>query len=156
NANGIADSNAATLTVNAGGPPAAPAALTAIPAGFTKVRLRWSAATGATSYVVKRSTTVAAEVPIASGVIGTTFTDTTAVKGQFYYYVVSAVSGAGESGNSSEVVGSPLFRAAALDFDGDGRSDLTYFRVAGGAATWNTQPSSAGFAAPTSVPWGLP
>jgi fibronectin type 3 domain-containing protein len=80
--------------------PAAPATLTATP-GNNTVGLTWTAAAFATSYNVKRSTTSGAEVTITN-VATTSFTDSNAVNGTVYYYVVSALNGAGESADTSE------------------------------------------------------
>jgi fibronectin type 3 domain-containing protein len=80
--------------------PAAPATLTATP-GNNTVGLTWTAAAFATSYNVKRSTTSGAEVTITN-VATTSFTDTNAVNGTIYYYVVSALNGAGESADTAE------------------------------------------------------
>ena len=88
-------------------PPSTPTGLSATP-GNSQVVLSWSASSGATSYNVKRSTTSGS----GYGVIGTPatngFTDTTAINGTTYYYVVSAVNGSGESANSSQVSAAPL------------------------------------------------
>lgn len=80
--------------------PAAPATLAATP-GNNSVSLTWSAAAFATSYNVKRSTTSGAEVTITN-VAAASFTDTNALNGTIYYYVVSALNGGGESPNTSE------------------------------------------------------
>ena len=71
--------------------------------GYNPVPLTWTVSTGATSYKVKRG-------PSSSGpytTIGTSgvasYNDATAVNGTKYYYVVSAINGAGESANSSPV-----------------------------------------------------
>lgn len=88
-------------------PPPAPTGLAAT-AGSNQVALTWSAALGATSYHVKRSTTPGGPyTTIATGVTTTSHTDTTAANGTTYYYVVSAVNGGGESANSSEVSATP-------------------------------------------------
>jgi hypothetical protein len=87
--------------------PAAPTGLAAI-GGNNQVALTWNASTGATSYNVKRD--LASGGPyttIAPAVTTTTHTDTTAVNGTTYYYVVSAVNSAGESANSIEVSATP-------------------------------------------------
>jgi hypothetical protein len=154
NSAGSATSDAATLTVTAPSGPLAPSGLTATAAGFTRIRLAWTASSGATSYIVKRSTTPGAETPLATGVTATSYTDATAVKGQLYYYVVSAVNGGGESPNSAEVAAATPNRLAPLDFDGDGKGDLTHVRPS--TFSWNTLQSQAGFTTNTSVQWGLP
>ncbi|EPY07367.1 hypothetical protein PAALTS15_11254 [Paenibacillus alvei TS-15] len=58
---------------------------------------------GAKSYNVKRSDSSGGKYfTVASGVTGTSFTDRTVENGKTYYYVVSAVNEAGESGDSAE------------------------------------------------------
>jgi len=82
----------------------APASLTASPAGGL-VSLSWTASPGAQSYNVKRSTVSGGPyTTLLDGVLGTTFSDTTAATGATYYYVVSAVGAGGESGNSPQAV----------------------------------------------------
>ncbi|BBI32670.1 fibronectin type III domain-containing protein [Cohnella abietis] len=76
--------------------------LTAI-AQNSSIVLNWSTVTGATSYIVQRSTTVGGPyTAIASNVSGTTYSDTSAVAGTTYYYVVLAVNSNGQSGPSNE------------------------------------------------------
>lgn len=88
-------------------PPPAPTGLAASP-GNNQVSLSWNASSGATSYSVKRATTSGGPyATIAPGVTSTSYTDTTAVNGTTYYYVVSAVNAAGESPDSSEVSATP-------------------------------------------------
>jgi fibronectin type 3 domain-containing protein len=86
-------------------PPPAPAGLTAT-AGNAQVILAWTAVTGATSYHVKRSTTSGAETQIATPTTNA-FTDTSLTNGTKYFYVVTVVTSAGESGNSAEVNATP-------------------------------------------------
>jgi hypothetical protein len=84
-----------------GTPPAVPTGLTAS-AGNASVSLTWSAAAGATSYNVKRSTASGGPyATVASGVTATSFVNTGLVNGTTYYYVVSAVNVGGESANST-------------------------------------------------------
>lgn len=70
----------------------------------SQVVLNWNAATGVTSYDVKRG--VAPGGPyqtIASAGLATTYTDTTPINGTKYYYVVTAMNAGGESIPSNEV-----------------------------------------------------
>jgi len=77
-------------------------------AGDTQVTLNWVAVTGATGYNVKRATTAGGPYEtIASNVSGTSYVDTDVVNGTTYYYVVTAVTADGESGNSNEASATP-------------------------------------------------
>ncbi len=92
------------------GPPDAPSGLTAL-AGDARVTLAWSAATGATSYNVKRSLTAGGPyASVASSVNGTSYEDVSVLNGTTYYYVVSAVNTLGESGDSNEASATPKAR----------------------------------------------
>jgi fibronectin type 3 domain-containing protein len=99
-----ADSSEVSATPAAPLPPA-PTGLIAT-AGDKQVVLMWTAVTGATSYHVKRSTSSGAETQI-SAPTASTFTDMGLTNGTKYFYVVSAVTGSGESGNSAEVNATP-------------------------------------------------
>jgi len=94
--------------------PSAPTGLVAT-AGNNQVSLVWNAAAGAASYTVKRSTVNGGPYTtiVASGITGTSYTDTTVANGTTYYYVVSAVNPAGESGGSSQIDAQPLTIAQA-------------------------------------------
>jgi hypothetical protein len=92
--------SARTLTL----PPISPVAVSA----SNRVTLSWQAPTGAVSYRVYRATASGKETLLATNITGTTWSDTTAVKGTRYYYVITAVNGNGsplpsESGWSIEV-----------------------------------------------------
>lgn len=87
--------------------PGAPAGLTAA-AGSEQVVLNWTASTGDASYTVKRAEVNGGPyTSVATGVTGSTFTDTGLTNGQTYYYVVTAVNTAGESAPSAQVSASP-------------------------------------------------
>ena len=99
-----ATQNILTWTYSSGSQvPTAPGNLVAMASGTT-IGLSWSAATGATSYNVYRGTSAGGEGTTAyeTGVTGTSFSDTGLSPGSTYYYFVTAVNGAGESGHSSE------------------------------------------------------
>jgi fibronectin type 3 domain-containing protein len=87
--------------------PLAPTNLTAT-AGNAQISLSWTAATGATSYTIKRSTTSGGSyVNVATGITATNYTNTGLTNGTTYYYVVSAVNSAGASGNSNQASATP-------------------------------------------------
>jgi len=76
--------------------------------GNSKVDLNWNEVTGATSYTVKRSTTAGGPyTTIATGVTGTTYTDTDVTNGTTYYYVVTAIVNGSEGWNSNEASATP-------------------------------------------------
>jgi hypothetical protein len=89
------------------GLPAPPTGLTAV-AGDAQVALSWTASTGAASYHVKRSTSSTGPFTQVAAPTGTTYTDTGLNDGTVYYYVVTAVNMAGESGNSNLVSATPV------------------------------------------------
>jgi hypothetical protein len=107
------NSNQASATPqNAQTPPPAPTGLTANP-GDAQVSLSWNASSGATSYNVKRSTTSGGPyTTIATGVTSTSFTNTGLTNGTTFFYVVSAVNAAGESGNSNQASATPTQSSA--------------------------------------------
>lgn len=91
----------------AGAPPSPPSGLSAA-AGNAQASLTWSAASGATSYKVKRSNSSGAAYTVVRTQAQTSgFTDTGLTNGATYYYVVSAVNAAGESADSSQVAATP-------------------------------------------------
>ncbi len=85
-----------------------PAGLTAV-AGNEQVALNWNAVPDVSGYNVKRSTTSGGGyTTVGAGVTGTNYTDMILTNNTPYYYVVSAVSGGGESANSVEVSATPV------------------------------------------------
>jgi fibronectin type 3 domain-containing protein len=78
-------------------------------AGNGQVALSWSASVGAASYNIYRGTSSGGEAatPVKIGVAGTAFTDTGVSNGVAYYYQVTAVNTAGESGRSAEASATP-------------------------------------------------
>lgn len=97
----------AFLQVVPGNVPPAPAGLTAS-AGNAQIVLTWTAASGATGYNVKRSTTNGGPYAnVATNVTGTTYTNTALTNGTTYYYVVTAVNASGESPVSTQASGTP-------------------------------------------------
>ncbi len=97
----------AFLQIVPGAVPPAPTNLGATP-GNAQVSLGWTAASGATGYNVKRSTTNGGPYTnVATNVSGTSFVNTGLTNGTTYYYVVTAVNASGESGVSTQVSATP-------------------------------------------------
>ena len=92
-------------------PPSAPTSLSAI-GGDRQVKLNWPAATNASSYRVKRSTTSGGPYTlVASNIKTLQYIDTGLVNGTTYYYVVSAANVRGESATSPEASATPKLPA---------------------------------------------
>jgi fibronectin type 3 domain-containing protein len=94
------------------GIPAAPTGLTATP-GNAQVALSWTASANATSYNVKRSTVNGSGYAQVTNVTTTSYTNTGLTNGTTYYFVVTALNAAGESGNSSQASATPVAAPAA-------------------------------------------
>jgi fibronectin type 3 domain-containing protein/regulation of enolase protein 1 (concanavalin A-like superfamily) len=98
--------NAGGVAGNLGTPPPSPGGLAAT-AGNNQVALSWSAASGATSYNLKRATVSGGPYLTIASPATTSYTDPTSFNGTTYYYVVSAVNAGGESANSGQVAATP-------------------------------------------------
>jgi hypothetical protein len=110
-----ANSTQVSATPSAPIPPA-PTNLTAT-AGVQEVVLTWTASTGATSYNVKRGTASGGPFTTVASPVNTNYTDTGLMAATTYYYVVTAVNGAGESGNSNQVSAIPLGQTTSVSVD---------------------------------------
>jgi len=88
-------------------PPSAPTGLTASAAN-AQVNLTWNAASGATAYYVKRSTTSGGSYTQIATPTATSYADNSVSNGTKYYYVVSAYNSYGQSANSAEVSATPM------------------------------------------------
>ncbi len=88
-------------------PPACPTQVLAT-AGNCAVSLTWNSVSGATSYKVKRATSAGGSyTTVKSGLTSTSWTDTSVSNGTTYYYLVVAVTAAGESTGCSPVPSTP-------------------------------------------------
>ncbi|TAE77930.1 MAG: hypothetical protein EAZ65_04090 [Verrucomicrobia bacterium] len=154
-----------------------PADLTAV-AGNAQVALSWLASDGATGYLVKRGTESGGPYTTVGTTAVTSFTDTTAANGTWYYYIVLATALGAESDPSDEVSARPLPPAGtgtwAADSGGnwsdpdnwqnfivaDGASNsATFGRAAGGTVTLDSAGRTLGslnFAAGDYVLTGSP
>jgi glucuronoarabinoxylan endo-1,4-beta-xylanase len=87
-------------------PPLAPTGLS-VAGGDGKAALTWTAASGATSYYLKRATTDGGPYSMIQSVATTNYNDLGLTNGTTYYYVVSGLNGGGESSNSVQVAVTP-------------------------------------------------
>ena len=100
---GSANAGAATAAATATVAVLAPGGVTA-KSNKNSVALSWGAASGATSYNVKRSGASGGPYALIASIASTGYTDEGLASGT-YYYVVTSMSGSGESPNSIEVSG---------------------------------------------------
>lgn len=100
----------ASATPSTGQVPAVPTNLTAT-AGDSQVSLTWNAVPDATGYNLYRGTSSGGEVLYLSNISSNSYLDISLPNGTTYYYQVTAVNDAGESGRSSEVSATPLATA---------------------------------------------
>src|SRR5579864_1248052 len=125
--------------------PAVPTNLTATAANG-QVALSWSASSGATSYNVKRSTTSGGPYTTIASPTTTSYTDTGVTNGTTYYYVVSAVNTAGQSGNSSQVSATPQVAVPAaptnLVATAGNRQVALSWSASSGATSYNVKRST--------------
>jgi len=141
NANGTSGaSNEANATPAAAIPPA-PTGLTAT-AGNAQVALGWTASSGATSYNVYRGTAAGGEsaTAVATGVTGTSYTNTGLTNGTHYYFTVKAVNASGTSGASNEANATPAAGGSALSINCGGAAASPFVAdvdfTNGGVVTW--------------------
>jgi hypothetical protein len=97
------------------------------------VTLGWTTSLGATSYVVRRGTiTGGPYTTVTSSATGTAYTDTTAVNGTTFFYVLAALNSTGLSINSTEVFATPLAPVANLTATpGNGNVSLNWSGATG-------------------------
>lgn len=106
-------------------------------AGNAQVALNWTAAAGAATYNVYRSTTAGAEggTPIATGIASPSYTNTGLTNGTHYFFKVAAVRAGGPSLLSNEANATPSAPVTTL------------FMNCGGAASgsWVADNNAGGF-----------
>src|SRR6266540_4147474 len=122
-------------------PPDAPANLMAVN-GDNKVTLSWSASGGAQGYVVKRSLLAGGPYDNIATNASPGYVDPTTVNGLTYYYVVSAFNAAGESANSTEVIGEPKPAPSGLVAIGGTNQIEVRWNALVGAASYTVKRSS--------------
>jgi sialate O-acetylesterase len=116
----------------------APTGLTATAASLQNT-LAWTALANANSYTIKRASANGGPyTTIATGVLTTSYTDTTTGYGTPYYYVVSANTPGGETPNSIEVTATALSPSAP-----NGGVAIAGNTVV--SLTWNAVPNVTGY-----------
>lgn len=140
----IADAVAFIATSSAQ-PPAIPAGVTST-AGQNQVSLSWPAASGASSYDVKRSTAYdGVYVVVGSDITATNLLDTGLANGVTYYYTVTAKNSVGRSADSTPVgvtpVGPPSAPGNLSANVGDATVTLTW-TASGGATSYSIKRST--------------
>jgi fibronectin type 3 domain-containing protein len=128
----------------------APSELAAVPAAG-QVTLSWIAPFGAQTFNIYRGTTAGGEsaTPLATGVTGTSFLDSSVTNGAQYYYQVTAVDTGGESARSAEssaIPQTPTGPAAApakLSATAGDRTVGLAWQPAAGASTYNVYRGAA-------------
>jgi len=132
------------IKVSDGTVPAAPASLAAAVVNSTNISLTWTGVANASSYSIKRSQSASGPFTIIqSGVTSTAFTDASPVPEVNNYYVVTALAGTLESGNSNVVFSSvpPAPPAQPVAVSKNKEVDLSW-NSANGAATYNVKRST--------------
>jgi len=130
--------------------------------GNAQVSLSWGAASGATSYNVYRGTTAGGEsaTPIATGLTGTTYTNTGLSNCTTYYYKVAGVNTTGTGAMSNEAsptptAGTPTQPTGLTATAGNAQVALAWTAVAG-AQTYNVyRGTAAGGESATPIITGL-
>lgn len=129
---------------------AAPTSLAISASGSGSLSLTWVAAAGATTYNLYRGLSAGnqATAPVATGLTGTTFTDTGLTNGTTYYYKMTAVSSVGQSVKSNEASAAaggvaPATPANLAAFGGVGGAYVQWSASAG-ALTYDLQSSPDG------------
>jgi hypothetical protein len=96
-------------------PPAVPAQVTGLSAtgGMNQVSLSWTAVSGATGYIVLRSTSSTGSFMQIATPTATTYTDTSVTGGTTYYYEVEAVNANGTGPASNAASAMPMAATTA-------------------------------------------
>ena len=128
--NGGADWHIAVQTNSTPQPPATPTGLTASPVGTNQINLTWSAAAGATGYLVQRAGSNIAATAAAS------FSDTGLATSMAYCYSVVATNSIGSSSPTTSQCATALAPSTNYPaFVMDGVPDSTNCRVAASGMT---------------------
>lgn len=136
-------------------PPPAPTGLTATAGGSSQINLSWTAASGAASYNVLRSTTNGGPyASVATSVLTPSYSDTGLAGSTTYYYVVQAVNSLGTSANSAQAsatTSAALSTTLSINFQGGSSTNGTPSVMASteaagvvAASNWNNATGASG------------
>jgi gliding motility-associated-like protein len=143
NANGTGTANL-VINVTSNTVPAAPAGVTAAVTNVSNISIAWPAIANASSYSVKRSLSASGPFTIVQdSIISTSYIDASPVPEVNNYYVVTALAGTLESGNSNVVFASvpPAAPNQPSVVNKSKEIDLSW-TTASGAATYNVKRST--------------
>jgi pectate lyase len=120
-------------------PPAVPTNLVAA-SGDAQIMVAWGIPSGATGYIVKRSTTSGGPYTSISTNAATSYLDIGLANGTTYYYVVAATNNAGQSADSSQVSVKPvaITNSVLLAYDGFNYTAGTCIAGQAGGQGWGT------------------
>jgi hypothetical protein len=113
----------------------------------------WTGVPGASSYSIYRGTTSGGKTLLASGIVGTTFTDSTVAASTTYYYQATTVALGLESGPSNEAVFRLANPSSSGDYDGDSHGDVVVYRPSSG--TWYILKSVGNYTSYSGYNWGV-
>lgn len=135
-------------SVQAESPPPAPSDVSATKGSYQdKVRIAWTAVSGASSYEVWRGTSSDTNLASKFTTYPTSgvYDDTNATAGTLYYYWVKSRNQSGVSGFSAYDTGYAMgvHNAFAADLDGDAKADPTVYYE--GIKTWGVKLSGSGY-----------
>lgn len=136
-----------------GPPPATPTGLKLTRTGPDTAIATWNAVAGATSYTLKYASIAGGPRRELITVSGTSALVAGIMRGQTYYFTVSAANGGGSSADSPEVLVLVPLQDRSDDFDADGRSDLALWRPGNGTFSWLT--SRGGYTTGDTKQWGV-
>jgi len=120
-------------------PPAVPTGLVAA-AGDAQIMVAWGIPSGATGYIVRRSTTSGGPYTSTSTNAATSYLDIGLANGTTYYYVVAATNSAGQSADSSQVSARPvgITNSVLLAYEGFNYPAGTSIAGQAGGQGWGT------------------
>ncbi len=125
-------------------------------ANLLQTTLSWSSVANATSYNIKRATVSGGPyTTVATGVTGTSFTDTGVTAGTTYYYVVSAVTSDFESDNSAEASTSVLASPQNLTASANLLTAALSWSAVSNAASYNIKRAAASGGSYTTIATGV-